>query len=86
MAVSCIVLAQPASPRAQGSQGASQGAPPVPGQPTAQPLLPPPTLAPAADLAQGKGSLIAQCLPVWRSTLQTALVNHHPWETGQEKV
>lgn len=86
MAVSCIVLAHPASWQARGLQGTSRGAPSALGQPTAQPPLPPPAVLPTADLAQGEGSLIAQCLPVWRSTLQTGLVNHHPWETGQEKV
>lgn len=37
----------------------------MPGQPTAQPPLPPPAFAPAADLARGEGSFIAHCLPVW---------------------
>lgn len=58
----------------------------MPGQPTAQPPLPPPAFAHAADLARGEGSFIAHCLPVWWSTLQMGLVNHHPWIRGQEKI
>ena len=61
MAMSCIVLAEPAT------------APRFPPHPRRRPCT-------------GEGSLITQCLPVWRSTLQTGLVNHHPWETGLETV
>lgn len=48
--MSCFVLAQPASKHAEGSQGASWGAPPMLGQPPAQPLLPLPALAPRQTL------------------------------------
>ncbi|XP_049658454.1 uncharacterized protein LOC126039408 [Accipiter gentilis] len=41
----------------------------MPGQPTAQPPLPPPAFAPAADLARGEGSFIAH----WQEQRQ------HPW-------
>lgn len=50
MAVSCFVLAQPASKHAEGSQGASWGVSPMLDQPPAQPLLPLPALAPRQTL------------------------------------